>query len=328
MKKPLPNSLRYNDKMMIYEQKRNIRRINWLLFWVIVSRVVISLTLDAVTSFMPSELAEAQTADYLKSIIIGILTIFLPVYIYFKHEMFSFLGNDIKQELNFNKFSVLQGFIICVLAVSGQFIMQILNIPMTLLQEVWGLADRSVAAISFWNVTLGIISVALFPAVLEEFLLRGVVYGAYKRQSTVAAALFSTVMFAILHINIFGALGYIFLGIMLVSVMSRTGSLYAAMLYHFITNLSALTLTFTLGYLNELEDAGGITNTNVFWLFIGAVIVFMIAMFIFRIITPNAEKNRGRNAAALFLQNLFSIPVILCIIIAVVTQYFIIAQRI
>ena len=100
-------------------------------------------------------------------------------------------------------------------------------------------------------------------------------------------------------------------------VMLRTNSLHAAILYHFINNLTAFVV------FEILHARGIITDGNLVWIVICSIVVFIVSIFIFKLVTPNAPKNsQSKNAGQLLVSNIFSIPILLSIIISVVIQYF------
>jgi len=296
-----------SDKIMIHEQKKNIRQIRWLIFWVMISITVVTLAIDAVFSFLPRP---TPNLNYIRMAVTHILAVFIPLIIFFK------IRNPKSQKINFrlNKIPLNQILVIILLAIAGQFIMAVLEVPMRmLLQNILNIP--TVAPRNITELIFGILSIAILPVILEEILFRGVIFGGTENQSRAFALMFSMFAFALLHSNVFSFLGYIFLGIMTVMVMLRSNSLYAAIIFHFINNLTALMIQ----YLSYMEV---VNNQMVIWLFLGAVIVFILMIFIFKNITPNAEKSKSKNSMPLLLRNIFSIPIILCIIISVVMQYF------
>jgi len=302
-----------NDKILIHEQKKSMRQIRWLIFWVLISLNVVTLSIDAIFSFIET----TTLLNYARMLIIHILAVLIPLVIYFKTVR---EPESQKISLRLNKFSFMQGLMIVILAAAGQFIMAILNVPMVLLQtNVFQIemAESIIISSNSIEFIVGVAVMAIIPAILEEILFRGVIFGGTERQSTIFAVLFSTFVFALVHPNIFNFAGLIFLGLMTVMVMLRTNSIYAAILYHFINNLTAF-LFFQLSH-----SAGYINVPLTVFMILGAIVVFIVSIFIFRIITPNAPKYKDKKAAPLLLRNIFSVPIILCMVITVAVQYFV-----
>ena len=292
-----------NEKLMIAEQKRNIRQIRWLIFWVMISLNVVTLTIESIFTFMD----QTVILDYTRMMVTHILAVLLPLIIYFKISGI----NPEKISLRLNKFSFLQALIIMLLAIAGQFIIAIPIIPIQLQLGV----PTSFAPIGVTEILMGFMAITIIPAVLEEVLFRGVLFGGMERQSTMLAVVFSSFVFALLHANILNFFGYVFLGLMTVMVMLRTNSIYAAIFYHFIFNLTAFILGVTASQIP-------LSVSFIVWLFLSSVVVFIVSIFIFRLLTPNAQKYRSKKTGSLLLSNIFSIPIILCIIITIVIQYF------
>lgn len=297
----------HNQKILFHEQKRNMRRVRWLIFWVMVSLSIISVVISAIFTFLQTTVM----LNYARMIFTHILAILIPLIIYFKVSG----ANTHKISMRLNKFSVAEALIIIIIAMAGQFIMAIINIPMRILQDTV-LINTSVGLLPGNNLELavGIFAVAIIPSIFEEILFRGVFFGSMERQSTLFAVMFSTFIFALLHMDIFGFFGYIFLGLMTVMVMLRTNSLYAAILLHFVNNLTALIFE----YLNNVVY---ISDRVIVGLILGSIVVFIAGVFIFKIITPNPPKNKSKYVTKLLLQNIFSLPIILGVLISILIQW-------
>jgi len=294
-----------SETLLIHEQKKNIRQIRWLIFWVLISLNVMMLSIDAVFSFMPPP---SPGLNYIRMIFTHILAVLLPVIIFFKTRE---TNSSQKILLRLNKIPAKQILIIIVLAIAGQFIIAISNIPM----QMWLGIPTSPAPGTGFEILLAVIAVAIIPSILEEILFRGIIFGGLEKQSTTFAVIFSAFVFAMLHPNILNFFGYIFLGIITAMIMLRTKSLYAAIIYHFVYNLTA----FVLGYTASQTE---LTIAFIVWLFLSSIVVFVVTLFIFRLVTPNAPKYKAKNTAALLLGNILSIPIMLCIILTVIIQYF------
>jgi len=293
-----------NDKILIHEQKKNLRQVRWLIFWVLISINVVSLSTAAIFSFIQTTVI----LDYMAMAAIHILAVMLPLIIYFK----TIKPDTKKINLRRNKFTIPQGLIIIILAAAGQFIMAISNVPIQMLRET----QYFPAPLNNVELLIGIIVIAIIPAILEELLFRGIIFGISEQNSKMFAVIFSTFVFALLHSDIFVFPGLLFLGIMTVVVMIRTNSIYAAMLYHFINNAA----TFLVSYL--VHQGILATSASILFIFTAAIVVFIVGIFIFQILTPNAPKYKEKPPMQLVLKNIFSIPIILCIAITIFIQFF------
>jgi len=292
-----------NEKILIYEQKKAIRQIRWLIFWVLISLNVVTLSIDAVFSFMSPP---SPALNYARMMFTHILAVLLPLIIFFKIRD----ENSQKISLRLNKISFKQIFVITILAIAGQFIMAISNMPLQMLAEI----PLMPAPRGGFEIFMAVIAITIVPSILEEVLFRGVMFSGLEKQSTLFAAAFSTFIFALLHPNILNFFGYVFLGMITVMVMLRTNSLYAAILYHFINNLTA----FIFGFIASQTP---LSLSFIIWLLLSSIIIFVVTLFIFRLVTPNAPRYKSKNTASLLLSNILSVPIILCIALTVVIQY-------
>lgn len=87
-------------------------------------------------------------------------------------------------------------------------------------------------------------SMAVMPAFNEEFLCRGILYGAYRHNSKKSGILLSAVAFGLFHLNFNQMLYAVYLGAVLALMVEATGSLYTSMLMHFLLNGFNITMNF------------------------------------------------------------------------------------
>ena len=108
----------------------------------------------------------------------------------------------------------------------------------------------------FWEMLL---FVAVIPALVEETVYRGTYFGTWKRESVVWAAVFSGLLFGMMHMN-FNQFAYAFvLGFVFALLDAALGSLHASMLIHCLYNsLSVCGIYLAndlLSFLGETEAA-------------------------------------------------------------------------
>lgn len=304
-----------------YEQRKRIKNVRWILFWVAMMQTVATLVVNAVVSFMAKPSAEfVMIRMYLQLGIIEIIAFMIPILLYARTG-WSSAGRSAQQELKLLPFSPRAGLFIACMAVGGQFIMVVLKIPGVLLMQGLGYAEPSQTGLltaGAGTLFLGLLCTAVLPAFFEEFILRGFVFSVYEQHSTRAAILFTTILFALLHGSVEEFLGILFLGAMLSFVLVRTGSLFAAMLYHFITNAAALFLEYTLQlYSTQVMEV----PMMLIYLFAGAFFLFVIGLFLFIRFVPRRKKVRAKRDGKLLVQSIFSAPVILCIALEVILNF-------
>ena len=120
---------------------------------------------------------------------------------------------------------------------------------------------------------LAVLVLAIVPAVLEEFLFRGIVLAEYERRGAVRAVLLSALLFALAHLDPHNLPAHVFAGVLLALAVFATDSLPAAMLLHVLYRLTAL---FTQSYLNALYRMTGSVTLLLFLL----VVVFLVALLL------------------------------------------------
>ncbi|MEG2669727.1 MAG: type II CAAX endopeptidase family protein, partial [Oscillospiraceae bacterium] len=260
-------------KNVYLEGKRKMRDMRWILFWVMLTQLVMAILMSAITSFMSH-----GTHIYLTTFFIEIFAYPIPIFLYAKT---GWSGNSEKAKETFSvkNFNLYLIPLIIIMAIGGQFIQMILNLPLSYLLKGGG----ETIPTSIFELLSGIVVIALIPAVFEEFLMRGIVYGVMKKYSTFAAVVFTTVMFALLHANLSGLVGYVFLGFVLTIVLRRTGSIFATIIFHFVNNVTALVLEFFSGEL-------GYTPVLTIWLFVGGIIAFLVSLLLFKFVTKKPEE--------------------------------------
>lgn len=276
-------------------------------------QTVATLIVNAVMSFLPEPSAEiARLHTYLQLGLIEIAAFMIPILLYARTG-WSSSNRSPQKELKLVPFSALAGTLIFLMAIGGQFLMVVLKIPAALLMQALGCAEQTQAVppiTGLRDFMLGLVCIAALPAFFEEFILRGFVFSIYEQHSTRVAVLFTTVLFALLHGSAEDLLGLLFLGGMLSLVLVRTGSLYATMLYHFITNTTAILLEYILQiYAAQILSAPAV----LIYLFTGAIVLFFIGLLLFIKLIPKQKTVRSKHDGKLFMQSIFSLPVILCI---------------
>ena len=153
---------------------------------------------------------------------------------------------------------------------------------------------------------MNLIIIALLPAVVEEFIFRGLILNGYKRRNPLMAILLSSFLFGIMHMNL-NQFSYAFvIGLIFGLLAYATGSLLPSILGHFIINGSSVVMTHVTAD-NSVEPVA--TEVTINWMtyaytfavlgimaFTGLVISFFLYMVI-------CNKNRGfENVKRIFMK--------------------------
>lgn len=98
---------------------------------------------------------------------------------------------------------------------------------------------------------------ALLPALVEEFVCRGVIYHGLRHNGIWKAIFISAFLFGIMHMN-FNQMSYAFvLGIILALVVEATDSIFSSMIVHFVFNSTGLMVSYLLQFImsDALQEA-------------------------------------------------------------------------
>ncbi|MCL2593135.1 MAG: CPBP family intramembrane metalloprotease [Defluviitaleaceae bacterium] len=145
--------------------------------------------------------------------------------------------------------------------------------------------------------------VAVVPSICEEIAFRGVVFKGYEKASMKKLIIVNGLFFGFMHGN-FQQFFYTFLlGILIALLVYYTGSMFSAMLFHFILNGSQVVLLSLVSFLEEflesqgyaLAEADTSSSPIVSWVIIGFIVLvatfgFIKVLKIFIKANPLPEK--------------------------------------
>lgn len=294
-----------------HELRKQIKSVRWMVFWVVLAQFAAELVVDAVFSFM-----ENPPHEYIRIAIVELLAIGVPIIVYARSAWNSGV-NKAKQEFWLKPCKLYCLLLAALIGIFGQFVMMLLNIPGNLLMQNVAkqtYEDMVPVAISSSDVFLGVIALVIIPAVLEEFWMRGITFSAYNKSNTFAAIFLTSVLFALLHLKINEAVGFLFMGIVASVVLIKCNSIYAAMVYHGFSNLTALLFgRFILPYIG-----------NFVWTVL-TLAVLGFAIFFALLLTQRNKILLHRNfkTGTLILSSVFSLPILLSIAVVII-KYFLI----
>lgn len=119
-----------------------------------------------------------------------------------------------------------------------------------------------------------VLSVAVVPAFVEEFAIRGVVLNSLRKYGDVFAVVVSSVFFGLMHGNIMQAPFAMILGVAIGWLVIKTGSLWTGIAIHFMNNF----------YATSLVGLGEITGTAGYVAIVAAVNVVGVLLGVFAIV--------------------------------------------
>ena len=142
---------------------------------------------------------------------------------------------------------------VVLLPVTGQFFISYVTMPLqAVLTLLLGAREYSFPSDtdSFWQ---NFLLMCVLAPIFEEILCRGILMNLFKRYGTAKMLVYSSLGFALLHLDAEAFLPLFFVGLMLGSMRITTGSIFAPMIAHSASNLFALlSLTFNTA---EIFDA-------------------------------------------------------------------------
>ncbi len=145
--------------------------------------------------------------------------------------------------------------------------------------------------VSLWQLTFFL---AVLPGILEEIAFRGVLLHGLRKalRSPIGAALACGAIFGLFHVSLFRIIPTGVLGIALAAVVIRTGSIYPAMLWHFLNNAMAI-LPAELGWIT-LDASSSIP----LWVYLAAGAGALVSLLIFiRSPRPPGMRPHGRSSS-------------------------------
>lgn len=215
------------------------------------------LILMLLSSVLTAQIYIDKDYYFIYMLLLQLATIGLPTFVYL------IMGKkDIKYSIRLGKVSVAEVLLTIGMTIFGYGVMIALNLLWVLVLNQFGTPQSaSIPSIETGGQYLeALLIIGLVPAVLEEFMFRGVIQRGYERGGRRIAILLTGVMFAFLHISIVSIPAIILMGILLCFIAYRSDTIWTSITYHFTNNAIAVTLLFLSSTLTKLfpEDTAGV----------------------------------------------------------------------
>lgn len=153
---------------------------------------------------------------------------------------------------------------------------------------------------------LNLLLLAVLPALVEEYVFRGLIFLGYKKRNPLKAVLLSAVLFGFMHLNI-NQFSYAFvLGIVLALLVYATGSIIPGILVHFTINSYSVVVSYILA--DKVSDSTDAVNEaatgqiTVFTILFLIAVLIMLTSFAVRLFLNICKHNRGINS----VKNIFT----------------------
>ena len=118
-----------------------------------------------------------------------------------------------------------------------------------------------------------VLSLAIFPAITEEFVFRGIILKEYRNCGTAVSLIFSALLFAFIHFDLRQLPIYFALGMLLGWIVFITRSVWAAVIVHAVYNLYVIFFEKYIWLFSSNPD-----SDILFWLILTAA-MFVCAFF-------------------------------------------------
>lgn len=152
---------------------------------------------------------------------------------------------DIAKTIRLNKIKPVETLLVLGMAIFGYGVTIIINLIWFWIASHWGVPEgQALPAIETGTQFLAaVLAIGVVPAVVEEFLFRGLILRGYERFGSKIAIVMTGILFGMLHLQLMSIPSIILLGIIISYVVYRTNSIFAGIIYHFVHN------TITVGFL-------------------------------------------------------------------------------
>lgn len=139
--------------------------------------------------------------------------------------------------------------------------------------EFWGIknnVDSSLDVSTLEQAVLMVVSTAIVPAFIEEFVFRGILVGVLRKYGDAFAIITSAIMFGLMHRNITQIPFAFILGLLMAFVYCKTNSLISCIFIHFFNNFYAV--------ISQIVYSSNILSERMY------SVVFAIVCFVFFLI--------------------------------------------
>ena len=156
---------------------------------------------------------------------------------------------NFKEFFRLNKLKAAPALLIVIGAVPAYFAASMLNdLVIYVLQFIGDIPAQSIPVPKTpIELIVGILIIAVTPAICEEMLHRGLMLRAYEKRGTYRAVFITALFFGFFHFDITNFFGTAFLGLVIAYYVVRTNSIFAGMLAHFLNNSLAECIQYFLG---------------------------------------------------------------------------------
>lgn len=203
---------------------------------------------------------------------------------------------SIKVATNFNfKVSLKNGILCALISIIAVF--GFVNL-VGVFDQLFAWLGISSTSVNVPNNTFGwflfnVVFLAIIPAILEEFIFRGIVFNGLKKRGVWFASLISALMFAMVHLSISQFVYPIIMGIVFALVFNKTGSLIYSIIVHLCNNFIVVLISYISNFtgrpLAELNTSSALGIVlSVIIAVVASVLIWLIVKFALK---PTKSEN-------------------------------------
>ncbi len=217
-----------------------------LMVVVIVLTVVPQLAIVILYEYFHIDIGEyLKEGDTAKAILLAVNQygfIFLPVMI------FTLINRlNVKEVFRLNLINIPTLILTIIMALAAWFISQFVTIIIYhIYSSIIGQPSNEMADVIPENIALGMFLIALFPAICEEALFRGITLKAYENRGTVRAIIISAALFSIIHLSVIRFAGPLIIGILAGYLVVKSNSILPGIITHFVFNGISMTIFYAV----------------------------------------------------------------------------------
>lgn len=229
------------------ENQPTVLGVNTVYLLVLIIMIVAQFFLSF---FLPID-QEATSNYYWRLFLLEFFIIGLPPLIYMLWSKMK-----IKDVARFNSMKPVEIILVLALAFTGYWVIIPINLAWYwVVSHIGTPIGQDLPAISS-NVDFMAASLAigLVPALVEEFLFRGLVLRGYEKFGSKKAVILTGIMFGVLHLQLMSIPSIILLGIMISFVVYRTNSIWAGVIYHFVHNTMTVGMLYLQNFILDSAD--------------------------------------------------------------------------
>ena len=226
---------------MIERGKLNVLTSNWLLL----------LTLG--TYLLGGSIFASFVSSYALKILIIQLFVALPTVVWIILSRKSGQGNILTEELRIRKISASTVILVIVTMIFLSPLLTFVNLFSQMITN-YVAGEEIVGQISNQPFWVAMLVIALLPAICEELVYRGMLYGGYRRRSIWMGALMSGLIFGLMHGNLNQMMYALLMGFVFALIDEITESTVSSMIMHFLVNGTSVALVYLMNY---AKSSGG-----------------------------------------------------------------------